>query len=218
MDISDANALVAEVMAGRTFYSVVPPRKTGIMPTVAIVAANDNYPAGYHAGNVGGLDAIDVDLAPANIKSGATIFGKLGTYTGANPDHDAQNGSNGIPGATAANISLYTVLDASGDLSLINDTVTVVAGACIEAFGAATCYCSADAVAEKMRLFVGGVQRAESGFLAVAFTAYSLKAYVENNGAGAKALEVTIHNYSGVAKGTGQAAPAVFGGGVKTGV
>lgn len=49
-------------------------------PLKAIVAANDNYEAGYHKGNPGGLDAIDTDLAPGNIKQGVTIFGKLGTY------------------------------------------------------------------------------------------------------------------------------------------
>ncbi len=78
-NVSDANALVGEVKTGRTFYAVGGARKTGTMPTVAITAANDNYPAGYHAGNAGGLDAIDTDLATANIKSGITIFGKPGS-------------------------------------------------------------------------------------------------------------------------------------------
>lgn len=81
-DVTDANALIAEVKSGRTFYAVGGARKTGTMPTVAIVAANDNYPAGYHAGHGGGLDAIDVQLAPANIKSGVNIFGKVGTHVG----------------------------------------------------------------------------------------------------------------------------------------
>lgn len=54
-------------------------------PLKAIVAANDNYEAGYHKGNAGGLDAIDTDLAAANIKEAVTIFGKLGTYAGAAP-------------------------------------------------------------------------------------------------------------------------------------
>ena len=78
VDISDADALVGDVKDPKTFYSVAAPRKTGTMPTVAIVAANDNYPEGYHAGNVGGLDAIDTDLATPNIKAGVTIFGKVG--------------------------------------------------------------------------------------------------------------------------------------------
>lgn len=78
-EIGAANALVGEVKAGRTFFSVTGAIKTGTMPTVAIVAANDNYPAGYHAGDGGGLDAIDVHLAPGNIKLGVNIFGKVGT-------------------------------------------------------------------------------------------------------------------------------------------
>lgn len=73
------DALVANVLSPKTFYAGSTVLLTGVMPTVAIVAANDNYPAGCHAGNVGGLDAIDTDLAPANIKAGVTIFGKVGT-------------------------------------------------------------------------------------------------------------------------------------------
>ncbi len=77
-DVSDANSVLADVKAGKTFYAVGGARKTGNLATVAIVAANDNYPAGYHAGNVGGLDAVDPDLAVGNIKAGATIFGFAG--------------------------------------------------------------------------------------------------------------------------------------------
>ena len=85
VDVSDADALVTDVKDPKTFYSVAAPRKTGTMPTVAIVAANSAYPAGYHAGNVGGLEAIDADLAAGNIKLGVNIFGKVGTYEGAAP-------------------------------------------------------------------------------------------------------------------------------------
>lgn len=48
-------------------------------PLKAIVDVNDNYEPGYHKGNAGGLDAIDTDLATANIKNGITIFGKAGS-------------------------------------------------------------------------------------------------------------------------------------------
>lgn len=79
INVGDADAEVGDVKAGKTFYSAAAPRKTGIMPTKAIVATNDDYEAGYHEGNPGGLAAIDTDLAPANIKEGIAIFGKLGT-------------------------------------------------------------------------------------------------------------------------------------------
>jgi len=48
-------------------------------PLKAIVAATDNYEAGYHEGNAGGLDAVDTDIAGGNIALGTTIFGKVGT-------------------------------------------------------------------------------------------------------------------------------------------
>jgi len=80
-DIADANAVLADVKAGRTFYSVTGARKTGNLATVAIVADNNAYPAGYHAGDGGGLSAIDVNLAPANILSGVNIFGSVGVAT-----------------------------------------------------------------------------------------------------------------------------------------
>lgn len=76
------DAVVGDVKAGKKFYKDDPETQlTGTMPTEAIVAVNDDYEAGYHAGNPGGLDAIDTDLAPANIKAGETIFGKLGTFS-----------------------------------------------------------------------------------------------------------------------------------------
>jgi hypothetical protein len=80
-DSTDADAAVGNVLDPKTFYAGGGAKKTGTMPTVAIVAANDDYPAGYHAGDAGGLDAIDTDLASANIKSGITIFGKAGAAT-----------------------------------------------------------------------------------------------------------------------------------------
>ncbi|GAI76737.1 unnamed protein product, partial [marine sediment metagenome] len=80
VDVSDADALVTDVKDPKTFYSVEAPKKTGTMPTKAIVAGAETYEEGYHAGNPGGLSAIDADLTPANIKKDVNIFGKVGTY------------------------------------------------------------------------------------------------------------------------------------------
>ena len=66
-NISDADAAVGDVKDGLFFYSVEEPIKEGTMPTVAITAGGDTYPTGYHAGDAGGLDAIDTDLIAANI-------------------------------------------------------------------------------------------------------------------------------------------------------
>jgi len=79
--VSDADAAVGNVLSPKTFYSVVLPKKTGTMPTVAIASGSNAYPAGYHAGNAGGLSAVDADLIAVNIKSGVQIFGVDGTLS-----------------------------------------------------------------------------------------------------------------------------------------
>jgi hypothetical protein len=79
--ISEGTAAVGDVKDPETFYAGSTALKTGTMPTVAVAPASSAYPAGYHAGDVGGLPAIDADLATANIKSGATIFNVAGAAT-----------------------------------------------------------------------------------------------------------------------------------------
>jgi len=53
---------------------------TGTMPVQTLSASNETVSAGYYATTT--LSAVDADLAVGNIKSGVTIFGKEGTYTG----------------------------------------------------------------------------------------------------------------------------------------
>jgi hypothetical protein len=75
------DALITDVKADKTFFrDSKTAKKTGTMPTKAIVAAAETYEEGYHAGNPGGLSAIDTDLAVGNIKKTVNIFGKVGTY------------------------------------------------------------------------------------------------------------------------------------------
>jgi len=74
VDVADADAAVGNVLNPRTFYSVAPPRKTGIMPTVALNPALNVYPTGYHAG-AASLTTVDADLIKESIKAGVTIFG-----------------------------------------------------------------------------------------------------------------------------------------------
>jgi len=80
VNVSDADAAVGDVKDGKFFYSVEQPRKEGTMPTEAIAAGAETYAPGYHAGNVGGLSAIDADLAVGNIKKDVDIFGVTGTF------------------------------------------------------------------------------------------------------------------------------------------
>lgn len=77
-NITDATAVIGEVVAPKTFYAVAPPKKTGMMPTVALDPDLNAYPAGYHAG-AASLTAVDADLIAANVKWTKTIFGVVGT-------------------------------------------------------------------------------------------------------------------------------------------
>jgi hypothetical protein len=80
VDVSDADALVSDVKAPKTFYSIAPPRKLGTMPTVTVVAGSNTYPQGYHAGDALGLKHKEPNLQAAFISAGVNIFGTIGTY------------------------------------------------------------------------------------------------------------------------------------------
>ena len=175
-DVSDADAAVGEVLDPKTFYSVAPPRKTGTMPTVAITAANDDYPAGYHAGNVGGLDAIDPNLASANIKSGVTIFGFLGTLSAA-PAHDTYDitpfgGGSSMGDAAAVGDSYVT---STVPVVMKTANLNVDPTAMVEGSFCGNCAAS-HASSGKIQLVIDGVQQAETGFLPLhpSWTIYEL--------------------------------------------
>ena len=78
-------------------------------PLKAIVAANDNYEAGYHKGNPGGLDAVDTDLAPANIKKDVVIFGITGTYEQTISVTEALAATNSGNDLTGSWLTIFTV-------------------------------------------------------------------------------------------------------------
>lgn len=177
VDVGDADAAVADVKDPKTFYSVAPPKKTGTMPTVAIVAANDDYPAGYHAGNVGGLDAIDLDLASANIKSGVTIFGKLGTFVGALAE-DVEGDTVCVVTELNTAAGLYSVFnqDINTEYILATKTLNFNASSLAFAAGFSNFSCAMPAANfHKLRLYMGGVQMQESAFITLATLNYVLR-------------------------------------------
>ena len=63
--------------------------EVGTMPTRTLSDANDTVNAGYYEATT--LSAVDTDLAPANIASGTTIFGKAGTATVATGDANVED-------------------------------------------------------------------------------------------------------------------------------
>jgi len=192
-DISDADAVVGGVKQGQTFYSVAEPRKTGTMPTVAIVAANDNYPAGYHAGNVGGLDAIDVHLAEGNIKLGVNIFGKVGTLVSTLAEDVLVEDW----GPVSDNVTYFNeTLDNLEDfvLASITETFDTSSFAVAAAFLHGRCDIANNAF--KARLYMGGTQVAESGYLrktSEGWSAIMLKGTRALSGS--QTVKLTVYNY-----------------------
>ncbi len=197
-DIEAATAAVGNVLSPKTFLAGDKTLRTGTMPTVAIVAANDNYPAGYHAGNAGGLDAIDTDLAPANIKNGVNIFGKTGTVKAV---HDRDNhAAIAMATSTISDVALYHVY-ASGSTWTIKSGYVYSVTAHAMIFGTYGGYFGVTSTWDnnkvKLQFLIAGVQVAESAYVNYEVYNYSEVAYRENVSAGNISIILRGHNYHG---------------------
>lgn len=198
VNVADADAAVGDVKSPSTFYSVAAPKKTGTMPTVALDPANSNYPAGYHAGNAGGLEAVDPDLAVGNIKSGVTIFGKVGTLT---PGSLAQDTSGAVNTQVVTDIGEGTIGLQGKSVSAGSEhdiqTLTLTFAATSLAFAAAFAFCSASVASMlKLRLYMNGVNMGESAYLSAIGSeiGYNLSAFAALSGA-AIIVKLSVHNY-----------------------
>ena len=95
--VPDGTAADTDCLNTKTFYSGDSwIQKTGSITTQTLSAANDTVTAGYYAATT--LSTVDSDLATANIKNGATIFGVNGstkvldTSTGTAANSDLASG------------------------------------------------------------------------------------------------------------------------------
>ena len=193
-DIADANAILSDVKTGRTFYSVTGARKTGNLATVALAAGANAYPAGYHAG-AASLTAVDGDLAAGNIADGITIFGVLGTFTGGALVEDIVSGtiSTITTTGTLSRGYLNQSVTTGTDYDLASDTTTFAADSLAVGVG----FCGVETPGSsdfKMRLYMDGVQVAETGFIASG----GATAVIEGTRAlsGSTICKVALHNYN----------------------
>lgn len=90
-DTSDANVSASEILAGKKVYAQGNPI-TGTMPSVtdntkviSDITDSDNYPVTIKSGYHDGSETVSVDssaIVAGNIKSGVSILGIAGSYTG----------------------------------------------------------------------------------------------------------------------------------------
>ena len=198
VNVSDAEALVTDVIDPKTFYSVAPPKKTGTMPTVALAPDSSAYPAGYHAGDVGGLPAVDVDLVAGNIKDGVTIFDVLGTFENTLAEDILGDAPSGLLCNATAGGRLIQLVAAEGDWELATKTQDYDASSLAVgvAFGAIQMDNAADCA--KLQLIMDGVTVAESAYLLNAGSTEILMATKVLSGS--KVCSANIHNYDGNAR------------------
>ncbi|GAJ14692.1 unnamed protein product, partial [marine sediment metagenome] len=160
VDVSDANAAVGDVKATKTFYSVAAPRKEGTMPTKNLDPANETVEAGYYAATT--LSAVDEHLAPANIKKDVNIFGKVGTYEPTLVEDTHKDAS-----TTLTHPGSYFTVPNQSDFDLASVTDTFASGSLAYGAGFIGARQSSPTydTALKVRIYLGGVQVGESGYL-----------------------------------------------------
>ncbi len=164
------------------------------IPVRKLAAASDVYARGFHEGNPAGLDGVDADLAADNIADGVTIFGKLGTFVGVLVEDVV---GFDLPSTAAGTSGTYyrigPAIAPTEDVTL--NSLTQTYAALSRAIGTVVAYGKAsDTNKLKLRLFMGGVQVAESSAFAATNTEFKV---VQGTRALSGSVECTavIHNY-----------------------
>ena len=135
-DTTDATALVAEIIAGKTAY-VNKHKLIGTMPnrgsvsgTISTVSGSYAIPNGYHDGSGSvSIDSIEqAKIIPENIKSGIEILGVQGSYGGETVTAQSKSITPQITGQTILPDSGYDYLSQVNVSSIPYTEVQNVAG------------------------------------------------------------------------------------------
>lgn len=195
------DAAVGDVKAAKTFYAGDTTLKTGTLATVALDPANDTVGAGYYAATT--LHAVDADLAVGNIKSGVTIFGFLGTYAGGAITHDTLSSAVCTDASSVALGIYHAVLStgAGADATFLTFDLTCAQATIIYAGAGGSRYIAQYANIIKLRLYIDGVQVAETDYITEAniFDSWVLVGY-RSVSSGARTITVAVHNYDASAR------------------
>lgn len=206
--ITLGDAVAGDVKSGKTFYAANSSLKTGAMPIKAIVAGSDLYEEGYHAGDGGGLDAIDTDLAVGNIKKDVVIFGKTGTYEATLVEDVIGTTPSGVTSDSNAGVSHKTAtIPAGTDEDMASNTQSFAALSRAVAVGWMT-FLNVYTSSIKVRLYMGGVQVAESAFA----TNFSMRIVIGTRAlSGSTICKIAAHNYDGSSRRSGASGVGLSG-------
>ena len=168
----------------------------GIQVKQSLNPANETVSKGVYAATT--LSTVDTDLAVGNIKNGVTIFGFVGTYTGpATLSQDILGTANTALAAANAGGSVYqlSVSGSSDGATLATLAQTYNALSRAVGVGAIAATDSGSANNFKLRLYMDGVQMAESGFLVTPIVPVVIMATKVMSGL--KTCYIAAHNYNG---------------------
>ncbi len=197
-DIDSALAIAAmpNLTDGNVWKGNVSNRPTEIaFPTRTLSAANETVQEGYYAATT--LSAVDADLAAANIKSGTTIFGFLGTFVNTLAE-DIVGSSGSIDTSTLSSGGAVKQIGigAGGDYACATKTQSYDAASLAVAVGFINQKNGASGQL-KLRLYMDGVLVSESAFFTGGNVAETIILVGTRALSGSKICKIDVHNYSG---------------------